>query len=285
MFVRIFIAGAMGVIGRYAVPLLVGAGHEVTGITRSHERATELDRLGATSHVVDVYDREKLMEAVRAAQPAVVINLLTDLATRNFGGNSRIRMEGTRNLVDAAKAAGSRRMIAESLAWIYAAGDGPATEDQPLAFGEDSPRGQNLEAVRILEEQSAELPESIILRYGALYGSATFYAIDGGIAQRAKAGKLEATDAVTSFVHVQDAGSATAAAVDWPAGAYNIVDDEPAAATAWAPVYAAIVGAQPPVRQAGSNAWERGASNAKARSQGWEPAYPSWRQGFAEALG
>lgn len=275
----------MGVIGRYTVPLLVEAGHQVTGITRSRERASELNRIGAAGLAVDVYDREGLMAAVREAQPDVVMNLLTDLATGNFGGNSRIRIEGTRNLVDAARAAGARRMIAESLAWIYAAGDGPATEDQPLAFGEDSPRGQNLEAVRILEEQSAELPECVILRYGALYGPATFYAAEGGIAQRATAGKLEATDAVTSFVHLRDSGGATAAAVDWPVGAYNIVDDEPAAAAEWMPVFASLVGGPAPARKAGRNPWERGSSNAKARSQGWQLVYPSWRQGFVQELG
>lgn len=285
MSVRIFIAGAMGVIGRYTVPVLVEAGHEVTGITRSPERVSELSRMGATGQVVDVYDREGLLTAVRATRPEVVINLLTDLATGNFGGNSRIRIEGTRNLVDAAKAAGARRMIAESLAWIYTDGDGPAAEDEPVAFGEDSPRGKNLDAVRVLEEQSAELPECVILRYGALYGPATFYAADGGVAQRAKAGNLEATDAVTSFVHLKDSGTATAAAIDWPVGAYNVVDDEPAAATDWAPVYASLVGAPPPVRKEGRNPWERGASNAKARAQGWELVYPSWRQGFAQALG
>lgn len=282
---RIFVAGATGVIGRYTVPLLLQAGHEVTGITRSEERAAELDRMGAGGRVVDIYDREKLIESVREARPEAVMNLLTDLATGNFSGNSRIRIEGTRNLVDAAKAAGARRMIAESLAWIYAAGDAPATEDDPVAFGEDSPRGENLEAVRILEEQSGELPECVILRYGALYGPATFYAADGGVAQRAKAGKLEATDAVTSFVHLQDSGSATAAAIGWPAGAYNIVDDEPAAGTVWAPVYASSVGAPPPTRKAGRNPWERGASNAKARSQGWKLIYPSWREGFAAEFG
>ncbi|MBN9492639.1 NAD(P)-dependent oxidoreductase [bacterium] len=282
---RIFVAGATGVIGRYTVPLLLQAGHEVTGITRSEERAAELDRMGAGGRVVDIYDREKLIESVREARPEAVMNLLTDLVTGNFSGNSRIRIEGTRNLVDAAKAAGARRMIAESLAWIYAAGDAPATEDDPVAFGEDSPRGENLEAVRILEEQSGELPECVILRYGALYGPATFYAADGGVAQRAKAGKLEATDAVTSFVHLQDSGSATAAAIEWPAGAYNIVDDEPAAGTVWAPVYASSVGAPPPTRKAGRNPWERGASNAKARSQGWKLIYPSWREGFAAEFG
>lgn len=282
---RIFLAGATGVIGRYTVPVLLKAGHEVTGITRAQERAAELNQLGATGKVVDVYDRDALAAAVHEAQPDVVMNLLTDLATGNFGGNSRIRIEGTRNLVDAAKAAGARRMIAESLAWIYTAGDGPATEDQPVAFGEDSQRGQMLDAVRVLEEQSAELPECVILRYGALYGPATFYAADGGVAQRAKAGKLEATDAVTSFVQLQDSGTATAAAIDWPVGAYNIVDDEPASGREWAPVYASRVGAPPPAIKEGRHPWERGASNAKARAQGWELVYPSWRQGFAEALG
>lgn len=281
---RIFIAGAMGVIGRYAIPILVKAGHEVTGITRSAERAAALDAMGATGKVVDIYDRDELTAAVREAQPEVVYNLLTDLATGNFGGNSRIRIEGTRNLVDAAKEVGARRMIAESLAWVYAPAEGLATEDQPLDFSPDSPRASMLDAVRILEEQSAELPECVILRYGALYGADTFYAADGRVAERAREGKLEATDAVTSFVHLRDSGSATAAAATWPVGAYNIVDNEPAAGTEWAPVFAAQVDAKPPTVKPGRNPWERGASNAKARAEGWTLAYPSWREGFVRGL-
>lgn len=281
---RIFVAGATGVIGRHTVPLLLAAGHEVTGMTRSAERAAALEREGVRGCTVDVYDRGALMAAMQAARPEVVMHLLTDLSGSDFSGNARIRIEGTRNLVDAAKAAGARRIISESLAWVYAAAEGPATEDQPLDTAVDSPRRGMVEPVVALETQSAEMPECVILRYAALYGPDTFYARNGMTAKRAREGKLEATDAITSFVHLRDSGAATAAAITWPVGAYNIADDEPAASKEWAPVYCEAVGAPAPAVRDGRQPWERGASNAKARGEGWQLVYPSWRQGFRERL-
>jgi nucleoside-diphosphate-sugar epimerase len=136
-----------------------------------------------------------------------------------------------------------------------------------------------------MEAAVAEMPTGIILRYGLFYGPATWYSRDEWTTQRVLAGEMVATDAVVSFIHVADAAEAARLALDWPAGAYNIVDDEPAAGTAWLPLYATLVGAPPPPTKAGKEAWERGASNAKARSLGWRPRYASWREGFREVLG
>ncbi|MFD7160152.1 NAD-dependent epimerase/dehydratase family protein [Kribbella sp. NPDC059898] len=122
---RIFVAGASGVIGRHLVPLLVAQGHEVTTLSR---RAGE----SSSSVVGDVYDRDRLRELVAAARPDVVMHQLTDLGTRDFAANSRIRREGTRNLVDAALAAGVRRVISQSIAWAYEPGSTPADESTPL---------------------------------------------------------------------------------------------------------------------------------------------------------
>lgn len=282
---RVFIAGATGVIGRYAIPALIEAGHEVTGITRSAERAKAIAAAGATACIGDVYNRAELTAAMSAAKPEVVFHLLTDLAGRDFAANSRIRLEGTRNLVDAAKAAGARRMISESLAWVYAPAEGPATEDQPLDLEAGGQRAAGLQPIVALEEQSGEMPECVILRYGALYGPGTWYARDGGVGDQARAGKLTANDAVTSFVHVEDSGRATAAALEWPVGIYNVVDDEPAAGKTWAPIFAKAVGGQAPVLADGREPWQRGASNDKARAMGWTLRYPTWRQGFAQGLG
>src|SRR5437764_8818735 len=120
---RIFLAGASGVIGLRLVPLLVAAGHEVVGMTRSADKAERLRKLGAEPAVCDVYHREQLLEVVTAARPDLVMHQLTDLPDRleQLGEyrdrNNRIRTEGTRNLLDAAGAADSRRFVAQSIAW------------------------------------------------------------------------------------------------------------------------------------------------------------------------
>ncbi len=214
----------------------------------------------------------------------MVIHQLTDLSARDFAGNSHLRIEGTRNLVDAALAVGVQRMIAQSISWIYVAGQGPAREDEPLDLDQPPPRGQTVAAVQSLEQAVAQIPFGVILRYGMLYGPGTWFARDGLTTEQVRRGELIATDAVTSFLHVADAAQAALLALDWPAGAYNIVDDVPAAGTEWLPVYASLVSAPPPLVKRGAFGWERGASNARARQLGWRPLYPAWREGFKTAL-
>lgn len=274
---KIFLAGAAGAIGRKLVPVLVEAAHEVVGTSRTESGAALIIKLGAKPVIVDVYDREKIYAALSEARPDLLMHQLTDLNTRNFAANARLRIEGTRNLVDAALAAGVQRVIAQSVSFAYASGDKPATETDALDPGS--------KGVIALENTVAELPESVILRYGLLYGPGTWYTHDGEIAEQARRGDLIATDGITSFVHVEDAAHAALLALEWPSGLYNIVDDEPAPGKEWAPVFAEAVGASPPAYQPGAKPGERGASNLKARQQlGWQPRYHTWRTGFRAAL-
>lgn len=281
---RIFLAGATGVIGRLLLPLLVEAGHEVAGTTRRAERLERIAAAGGQPVLVDVLDRQATFAALAAARPDVVIHQLTDLSTRDFAANSRVRVEGTRNLVDAALAVGVSRMIAESIAWVCAPGQGPAREDEPLDLDAPPPRGELVTAVQALEQAVAELPVGIVLRYGLLYGPGTWYTRDGPVTDQVRRGEIQATDGVASFLHVADAAWAARAALAWPAGLLNIVDDVPAAGTEWLPLYARLVGAPPPPVRPGAAAWERGASNARARQLGWQPRYPTWRDGFTAVL-
>jgi nucleoside-diphosphate-sugar epimerase len=270
---RIMVAGATGVVGRLLVPLLREAGHEVAGTTRNPERLAALDALGAQPLVMDALDAGSVTTAVKLAAPDVVIHQLTDLAGLNFAGNARLRIAGTRHLVDAALAAGVGRMIAQSISWVVAPGDTPATESEPLA--QDATPG-----VRELESDVAEMPVGVVLRYGLLYGPGTWFARDGLRADEARAGKLGATARVQSFVHVHDAALAAVAALGWPTGVVNVVDDEPAPATEWVPAFAAAVGA-PEQRLTRPENAGRPISNAHARALGWSPQYPTWRTGFA----
>ena len=310
---KVFVAGASGAIGKPLVRQLVAAGHEVTGMTRREERAEELRAAGANAVVCDVFDRAALEAAVKEAAPEAVVHMLTALPARiewkaedPLGPTNRVRKEGTRNLIDAARAAGARRVVAESVAFLYAArGDWVKDEEAPLFTGAPAPFGDAVDALVDLERQvtGAEGLDGIVLRFGWFYGPGTAYASDGSQADEMRKRRLPVVGKGTgtfSFIHVEDAAAATVAALDRGApGTYNVTDDEPAPMREWLPVYAEALSAKPPRRApvwlakllAGraiaANAVElRGASNAKAKRElGWEPRYASWRQGFREALG
>ena len=260
--------------------MLVKAGHDVVGTTRDVARQARIAAAGGQPVVVDAFDRDDIFAALRAARPDVVIHQLTDLAGRDFANNMRLRIEGTRHLVDAARAVDVERMIAQSISWMYEPGQGPAREGEPLDVEAPSPRNQAVAAVLALEQAVAEMPIGVVLRYGILYGPGTWYTRDSLTTEQICRGEIAANDAVTSFVHVADAAQAALDALRWPAGFWNIVDDAPAKASEWAPAYADLVGATPPPISTGAEAWERGASNAKARQAGWWPRYANWREGF-----
>ncbi|GCD97009.1 NAD-dependent epimerase/dehydratase family protein [Embleya hyalina] len=280
---HVLLAGSTGVLGRRVVPALVAAGHRVTALTRRADAAVDPRAPGVTVVSADVYNRESLARAVARAEPDVVMHQLTDLSRADLEANARMRRVGTRNLVDAAHAAGVRRIVAQSIAWVYEAGDEPADETTPLDDTTTQPRRGTIEGVIALETAVREAPEWVVLRYGLLYGPDTWYAKDGIKADDARAGRLPGGRDVSSFVHVDDAAEAAVAALHWPSGVVNVVDDEPATADAWAPVFARAVGAPPPatVGDAPRADWARGADNHFARKHlGWSLTHPSWRSGF-----
>jgi 2-alkyl-3-oxoalkanoate reductase len=310
---RVFLAGASGAIGRPLVPRLLAAGHEVTGMTRSEEGAERIRTAGARAAVVDVFDREALRAAVGESGAEVVIHELTALPERMsfrdkqlYTATNRVRGEGTRNLMEAARAAGARRFVCQSVAFLYEpAGGFVKTEEDATIRDAPAPFGDGIRALLQMERTvtSAEDLEGLVLRYGFFYGPGTHYGADGMYASEVRRRRLPVVGAgtgVTSFIHIEDAADATVAAVSRGApGIYNITDDEPAPMHDWVPVYAAAAGAKPPRRvpvwlarlvagkPVASFALElRGASNEKAKRElGWEPAHPSWRTGFAESMG
>ena len=309
---KVFLAGASGAIGRPLVPRLLAAGHEVTGMTRSEESADLIRAAGARAAVVDVFDREALRAAVSESGAEVVIHQLTALPERmNFRdkqlyeGTNRVRSEGTRNLMEAARAAGARRFISQSIAFLYEPTGGWVKSEEDATIKEaPAPFGEGLRILMQMERTvtTAEDLEGLVLRYGFFYGPGTHYGEDGAFASDVRRRRLPVVGAgtgVSSFIHVDDAADATVAAVSRGAsGIYNITDDEPAPMREWVPVYAAAAGAKPPRRvpvwlarlvagrPVAAFALElRGASNEKAKRElGWEPAHPSWRTGFAETL-
>ncbi|MFD3521522.1 NAD-dependent epimerase/dehydratase family protein [Streptomyces sp. NPDC058653] len=286
---HVFVAGATGAVGRLLVPLLLDAGHRVTGTSRSRAGAERVGARGASPARVDVFDRSALHEVMAAAAPDAVIHQLTDLSDADGEATNRLRVEGTRNLVDAAKAAGVRRIVVQSMSWMYAPGDGPAIEGELLDLSAPEPRGSIVNGIRVLEETAAEVDTAVSLRFGVLYGPGTWYEPGGPVAAALSGdpdarflGNIVADNSVNSFVHVADAARAAVQALGWPSGPVNIVDDEPARGREWVPVLAAALGVPAPAVVSGGESWARGASNTLARSRGWRPEHPSWRAGFAD---
>jgi nucleoside-diphosphate-sugar epimerase len=311
---KIFVAGASGAVGARLVPALVAGGHEVVGMTRTPRRAAQLRAAGAEPAVADGLDRAAVMRVVMRAGPEVVVHEMTGLAgvtsyrrfDAEFATTNRLRTEGTDHLLDAARAAGARRVVAQSYGnWNYArTGTGPKTEDDPFDPSPPANQVRSLRAIRHLEDAVAGAGlEGIVLRHANQYGPGTGVALDGDVVALVRRRRLPVVGGgagVWSFVHVDDIAAATIAAIErGRPGVYNIADDDPAPVSDWLPELARAVGAPPPrhvpawlgrlaAGEVGVSMMTRiqGASNAKAvRELGWRPRYASWREGFHTGLG
>jgi 2-alkyl-3-oxoalkanoate reductase len=309
---RVFLAGATGVIGRRLVPLLIEKGHEVTGMTRSSQRAEALRAMGVQPVITDALDEPAVAAAVRQAAPEAVIHQLTSLPRRidprrmqrDFELNDRLRSEGTRILVDAARAAGATRVIAQSIAFAYAPGPAGTVhgESDPLYLDAPEPFRRSARAVDSLES-TVTAAGGVVLRFGYFYGPGSAISRGGSIGEdvaRRRFPIVGRGEGVWSLIHVDDAARATVAALErGEPGPYNIVDDDPAPVAQWLPALAAQLGARRPLRvpaliariAAGSYGVAtmtraQGASNERAKRElGWTPELSSWREGFRAALG
>ena len=310
---KVFVAGATGALGRQLVPRLVERGHDVAAMTRTPSKRRLVRDLGATPVLADALSPDAVAHAVAAEQPDVIVHQLTALSgsldirhfDRDFAATNRLRTEGTDHLLAAGRTAGVRRFVAQSFAgWPFARDGEPIkSEDDPLDPAPPDTMRHTLEAIRHLEAAvtGAEWTEGVVLRYGGFYGPGTSLAPDGDHVEQVRRRRFPIVGdgaGVWSFIHIEDAAEATAAAVErGRRGVYNVVDDDPAPVSDWLPALAAAVGARPPRRVprwlgrllAGEAAAVmmtevRAASNAKAKQQlGWEPSVRSWREGFAEA--
>lgn len=311
---RVFVAGATGAIGRPLLERLAAGGHAVTAMTRSAERAGTLRAQGHDAVVCDAFDAPAVHAAVAAARPEVVVNQLTALSApfnpRRYeawvAGTNRLRAEAAPILVEAACAAGARRVVAQSISFISAPRGPLVTSERDPAWT-DAPepiRGAVLCALALERAVTAAAGlEGLVLRYGYFYGPGTAYGRDGEIlaeVRRRRFPVVGSGEGRFSFVHVEDAADATVLALSPGAtGVYNVVDDDPAPMREWLPALAEAAGAPRPLRvpafvarlAAGRHSVlyatvQRGASNAKARAElGWVPAHPSWRTGFPATLG
>jgi nucleoside-diphosphate-sugar epimerase len=311
---KILVAGATGALGRFLVPQLVAAGHDVVGMTRSVGGVRPLRDLGADAVVADALDGAAVKDAVAKAEPEVVVHQLTALKgdlsmkhfDRDFAMTNRLRTEGTDHLLAAAKAAGVRRFVAQSfLGWNLDRTGGPTkSEDDPLDPHPVAATAESMKAIKYLEKTVTgdDAIEGLALRYGGFYGPGSMIGSGGMMVEQVRKRRFPVVgdgSGVWSFIHFTDAASATVRAVEQgDPGVYQIADDEPARASEWVPELARILGAKPPRRvpvwlgrlaagDLGVSMFTqaRGGENGKAKRElGWTLRYPSWRQGFREGL-
>jgi len=319
---KIFVAGATGVLGRALVPQLVARGHEVVGMTRSASKQRLVTDLGARPVVADALDPDTVAQAVASAEPEVIVHQLTALAGKLSAKDmrhpehsalatmtNRLRTEATDHLLAASRAVGARRFVAQSFgAFRWARTGGPVlSEADPI---DPNPPGSMRPALAGILHVERTVPaiewgEGVVLRYGGFYGPGTAISLAPDAPMAVPIRKrlfpiIGDGGGVWSHVHVDDAAAATAIAVErGEPGIYNIADDEPAPVREWLPVLASALHAKPPRRiprwlgrlAAGEMATlmmteARGAANEKAKRElGWQLQYPSWRQGFAQGLG
>ena len=292
---RVVVAGATGVIGRCLVPRLSAAGHEVTGLSRAQG--------------TDLLDRDAVTRAVRQAAPEAVVQMATAIPAqinprtlaRDFALTNRLRTDGTANLIDAAQAAGAKRIIVQGLAYAYQPASALADEDAPLWQDPPGQFAAVLDALIEMERLTAQA-RGLVLRFGHLYGPGTAYAADGSFTAQVRTGKTPLVGnggSVFSFTHTYDAATAIIAAMEHDVtGILNVVDDAPVPIGEWLPAFAAMLAAPAPRRVPAALArvavggWGvafmtqlRGATNIRARAElRWHPRYPSWSGGFTAEL-
>jgi nucleoside-diphosphate-sugar epimerase len=312
---KVFVAGATGAMGKHLVPALVAAGHQVVAMTRSADKTAALAAAGAEPVVADGLDRAAVLEAVTRTAPEVIIHQMTGLTgmkslkkfDAEFAATNRLRTEGTDNLLAAARAAGARRIVAQSYGnWNYER-TGTALKTEEDRLDPDPPANQRatLKAIEYVERAVTEADgiEGVALRYGNFYGPGTGMAHGGDISAQISKRMFPVVGdgaGVWSFAHIEDAATAAIAAAERGApGIYNICDDDPAPVALWLPELARVLGAKPPrhvpvwlgwlfVGDVGVSMMTqiRGVANGKAKRElGWKPRYQSWRDGFRYGLG
>jgi nucleoside-diphosphate-sugar epimerase len=312
---RVFVAGATGAIGRPLISALTSAGHDVVGMTSSQSGLNTLHEIGADGIVADAFDANAVDRALIKVRPVAVIDELTSLPKhgrigwRSVGTDTpekeemraaaerdrRVRIEGGRNVYNAATSAGVKRYLVQSTGFFYAPGQGLAIETDPLALGATPGIAAGAETYMQIEQRVLGLdgPDGVALRYGFFYGPGTWFTPNGDAGNELRQGQCPLVGSgrgVWSWVHVEDAAAATVAALESAPGIYNIVDSDPLEISIWLPAFAKAIGAPEPPRVTEAEALRRfgpdfvyyetqlrGASNAKAKQElGFAPRRLEW---------
>ncbi|MCD8873531.1 NAD(P)-dependent oxidoreductase [Mammaliicoccus sciuri] len=277
---KIFVTGATGLIGTKLTKRLIEEGYEVAGLTTSEKGKEKLDNAGVKAYIGNILEYDTIEKSIGDFKPDIIMNEITDLKQVDMSANTKVRIEGTRNLVEAAIKHDVPHIQSQSIAFVYEAGDTLATEETSLDYDASGDRKITVDGVEGLEKESARLNKHVILRYGLLYGPGTWYGKDGMIYNQFINGEVTMTDGVQSFIHIDDAVETAIQALNFESGIYNVADDEPVKGDDWAKWYANELNVTPTLNIEPAAPFERGVTNKKFKDQGGKLIYTTWKDGM-----
>lgn len=277
---KIFVTGATGLIGTKLTKRLIEEGYEVAGLTTSEKGKEKLDNAGVKAYIGNILEYDTIEKSIGDFKPDIIMNEITDLKQVDMSANTKVRIEGTRNLVEAAIKHDVPHIQSQSIAFVYEAGDTLATEETSLDYDASGDRKITVDGVEGLEKESARLNKHVILRYGLLYEPGTWYGKDGMIYNQFINGEVTMTDGVQSFIHIDDAVETAIQALNFESGVYNVADDEPVKGDDWAKWYANELNVTPTLNIEPAAPFERGVTNKKFKDQGGKLIYATWKDGM-----
>lgn len=277
---KIFVTGATGLIGTKLTKRLIEEGYEVAGLTTSEKGKEKLDNAGVKAYIGNILEYDTIEKSIGDFKPDIIMNEITDLKQVDMSANTKVRIEGTRNLVEAAIKHDVPHIQSQSIAFVYEAGDTLATEETSLDYDASGDRKITVNGVEGLEKESARLNKHVILRYGLLYGPGTWYGKDGMIYNQFINGEVTMTDGVQSFIHIDDAVETAIQALNFESGIYNVADDEPVKGDDWAKWYSNELNVTPTLNIEPAAPFERGVTNKKFKDQGGKLIYSTWKDGM-----
>ncbi len=259
---------------------LIEEGYEVAGLTTSEKGKEKLDNAVVKAYIGNILEYDTIEKSIGDFKPDIIMNEITDLKQVDMSANTKVRIEGTRNLVEAAIKHDVPHIQSQSIAFVYEAGDTLATEETSLDYDASGDRKITVDGVEGLEKESARLNKHVILRYGLLYGPGTWYGKDGMIYNQFINGEVTMTDGVQSFIHIDDAVEIAIQALNFESGVYNVADDEPVKGDDWAKWYANELNVTPTLNIEPAAPFERGVTNKKFKDQGGKLIYTTWKDGM-----
>lgn len=277
---KIFVTGATGLIGTKLTKRLIEEGYEVAGLTTSEKGKEKIDNAGVKAYIGNILEYDTIEKSIGDFKPDIIMNEITDLKQVDMSANTKVRIDGTRNLVEAAIKHDVPHIQSQSIAFVYEAGDTLATEETSLDYDASGDRKITVDGVEGLEKESARLNKYVILRYGLLYGPGTWYGKDGMIYEQFINGEVTMTDGVQSFIHIDDAVETAIQALNFESGIYNVADDEPVKGDDWAKWYANELNVTPTLNIEPAAPFERGVTNKKFKDQGSNLIYTTWKDGM-----
>ncbi|MFT2140321.1 NAD-dependent epimerase/dehydratase family protein [Staphylococcus sp. GDY8P145P] len=277
---KIFVTGATGLIGTKLTKRLIEEGYEVAGLTTSEKGKEKLDNAGVKAYIGNILEYDTIEKSIGDFKPDIIMNEITDLKQVDMSANTKVRIEGTKNLVEAAIKHDVPHIQSQSIAFVYEAGDTLATEETSLDYDASGDRKITVDGVEGLEKESARLNKHVILRYGLLYGPGTWYGKDRMIYNQFINGEVTMTDGVQSFIHIDDAVETAIQALNFESGIYNVADDEPVKGDDWAKWYANELNVSPTLNIEPAAPFERGVTNKKFKDQGGKLIYTTWKDGM-----